>query len=242
MTLPDLEDRVAVVTGGGRGIGRETALSLARSGADIVVAARSTDELEETATLVREIGRRCLVVQTDVTQETDCEALIERTVAEFGRIDILVNNAGGAVFRPFWELSTEEFDFHYAVNLRSTFLCSRAAARHMMEQKSGAIVNIASSSGMKPYPTQAAYCAAKAGVISLSKVMALELRQFGIRVHVICPGGVDTQMAAEIHPHRDKTGWIQPGDVAQAVLYLLSLPTNVSVDEIAIRRFEADPL
>src|SRR5207245_1514518 len=160
-------------------------LALAQAGADIAAASRTVEELEETAVLVRETGRRCLVVPTDVRDEAACEALIERTVEEFGRIDILVNNAGGAAFRPFWELSTEEFDFHHTANVRSTFLCSRAAARHMMEQRSGAIVNIASSSGMKPYPTQAAYCSAKAGVIALSKVMALELRPFGVKVHVI---------------------------------------------------------
>ena len=237
-----LARKVAVVTGSGRGIGRATALALARAGADVVVASRTESELNETAALVRETGRRCVVVPTDVTDEAACEALIARTVEELGRIDILVNNAGGAVFRPFWELSAEELDFHHAVNVRSTFVCSRAAARHMMAQKSGTIVNLASSSGLKPYPTQAAYCAAKAAVIALSKVMALELRPHGVKVHVICPGGVDTQMAAEIHPHRDKTGWIQPEDIAQTVLYLLSMPDNVTVDEIAIRRFDAEPL
>lgn len=237
-----LDGNTAIVTGAGRGIGRATALALAREGADVVVASRSREELEETAALVADTGRRCVILPTDVTDEAACEALIARTVEELGRLDVLVNNAGAAVFRPFWELSAEELDLHHAVNVRSTFLCSRAAARHMMERKRGAIVNISSSSGLKPYPTQAAYCAAKAGVIALSKVMALELRPYGVKVHVICPGGVDTQMAAEIHPHRDKTGWIQPEDIARTVLYLLSLPPNVTVDEIAIRRFEADPL
>jgi NAD(P)-dependent dehydrogenase (short-subunit alcohol dehydrogenase family) len=231
-----------VVTGASRGIGRVAALALADQGVDVVVASRTESPLEETARLVREKGCRSLAVPTDVRVETDCEALIARTIEEFGRVDILVNNAGGAIFRPFWELTSEELDYHHAVNVRGTFLCSGAAARQMMEQKSGAIVNIASSSGLKPYPTQAAYCAAKAGVIALSKVMALELRPYGVKVHVICPGGVDTQMAAEIHPHRDKTGWIQPEDIAQAVVYLLSTPPNITIDELAIRRFEADPI
>jgi NAD(P)-dependent dehydrogenase (short-subunit alcohol dehydrogenase family) len=242
VTEPFLAGKTAVVTGAGRGIGRETAIKLARAGANLVLASRTLRELEETAALVQAQGRSCLVVPTDVTDEAACEDLITSAVGSFGQVDILINNAGGAVFKPVWELSTEEFDLSLNANLRSTFFCSRAALRVMMPRKSGTIVNLASTSGKKPYLTQGAYCAAKAGVIALSKVMALELREHNIRVHVICPGGVDTQMAAEIHPTRDKTGWIQPEDVAASILYLLSVPSNITLDELTIRRFDAEPL
>lgn len=242
MNEPFLEGQVAVVTGAGRGIGRATALALARAGADLVLAARTLRELEETAAAVHDLRQRALIVPTDVANEAACERLIQRTVTELKRLDILINNAGAARFAHFWELTTEDFDFNLNVNLRGTFFCARAAARVMIPRRSGTIINISSSSGKKPYLTQGAYCAAKAGIIALSKVMAMELRPHNIRVHVICPGGVDTQLAAEIHPTRDKTGWIQPEDIAQAILYLLSTPSNITVDEMVIRRFEAEPM
>ncbi len=237
-----LEGRVAVVTGAGRGIGRATARALADAGARVVLAARTIHELEEAAQEIEQSGEECLAIPTDVTDEQSCEALIRQTVDAYGTLDILVNNAGGAVFKPMWELTTEDFNLSVDVNLRGTFFCSRAAVRVMLPHGQGTIINISSSSGKKPYPGQAAYCAAKAGVILLSKVMAMELRPYGIRVHVICPGGVDTRLAAQIHPTRSKEGWIQPRDIAQAVLYLISLPSNVSVDELVIRRFEAEPM
>jgi 3-oxoacyl-[acyl-carrier protein] reductase len=237
-----LEGQVAIVTGAGRGIGKATAVALAQAGAHLVLAARTTRELEETAELIRSHGRAALVVPTDVADEAACERLIQQAISEFHRLDILVNNAGAARFAPFWELTTEDFDLNLNVNLRGTFFCARAATRVMIPRRYGVIINISSSSGKKPYLTQGAYCAAKAGIIALSKVMAMELRPYNIRVHVICPGGVDTQLAAEIHPTRDKTGWIQPADIAQAILYLLSTPPNITVDEIVIRRFEAEPM
>lgn len=234
--------KVCIITGAGRGIGRATAELLAGEGYRLVVAARTVTEIEETAEIARGIGADCLAIPTDICSEEDCEILIERTVEAFGQIDALINNAGYAVFKPVWELTRDEFEMNLLPNLGGTFFCSRAALRHMMPMRSGTIVNIASSSGLKPYLTQGAYCAAKAGVIALSKVMAMELRPHNIRVHVICPGGVDTKLAEEIHPTRDKTGWIQPEDVAQTIGYLLTLAPNVTVDEIVIRRFDSDPL
>lgn len=237
-----LKGQVAVVTGAGRGIGRSTAEALAAAGAHLVVAARTVSELEETAAQIRLQGVECLVVPTDVAVEAACENLIAATLAAFGQVDILVNNAGTGRLKPVWELTTEEFDLSLNVNLRGTFFCSRAALRAMMPRRSGTIINVASSAGKKPYVTQGAYCASKAGVILLSKVMAMELRPYNIRVSAVCPGGVDTQFAAEIHPTRDKTGWIQPEDVAQAILYLLSTPPHTVLDELVIRRFDADPM
>ncbi|HLK61509.1 MAG TPA: SDR family oxidoreductase [Chthonomonadaceae bacterium] len=237
-----LEGQVAVITGAGRGIGSATARLLAQAGADLVIAARTLSELEETAAEARALGRSCAVVPTDVAEEAACENLIERALALHGKIDILINNAGAARFKPMWELTAEDFDLNLNVNLRGTFFCARAAVRAMIPRQSGHIINVASNSGKKPYATQAAYCAAKAGVIALSKVMAVELRPHKVRVSVVCLGGVDTRLAAEAHPTRDKTGWIQPEDVAEAILYLLSTPPNITTDELVIRRFEADPI
>src|SRR5205085_685893 len=146
---------------------RATAHMLAQAGADLVIAARTLSELEETASDVRALGRSCTIVPTDVAEEAACENLIERALDLHGQIDILINNAGAARFKPMWELTAEDFDLNLNVNLRGTFFCSRAAIRAMIPRQSGYIINVASNSGKKPYATQAAYCAAKAGVIAL---------------------------------------------------------------------------
>jgi len=238
----DIAGQVAVITGAGRGIGRATALRLAQAGVKVVAAARSERELAETAAQVRALGQPCLIVPTDVADETEVERLFARADAEFGEVDILIANAGTAAFAHLAEMTTDQFDRTLNVNLRGAFFCCRAAARRMIPRRTGSIVTVSSSSGKKPYPLQGAYCASKFGLVGLSKVLALELRPYGIRVHTICPGGVDTQLAADIHPHRDKTGWIQPADVAEAILYLLTMPRNITADEIILRRFDADPM
>jgi len=239
---PDLHGKVAIVTGGGRGIGRAIAVALAQCGADVAVTARTRHELEETAQLVRSNGRNSAVIVADLTSAAECRRAVEEAVAALGPPDILVNNAGSARFKPFQEYTDEELDFHYAVNFRSMAVCSREVLRHMIPRRRGAIVNIASSSGKKPYRHQGPYCAMKAAVIALSKVMALELRDYHIRVHVVAPGAVDTAMADVVHPERDRSGWMKPDDVAQIVLHLLALPDHLTVDEVVMRRYLADPL
>lgn len=242
MIESNLRGQVAIVTGAGRGIGRATAVALAALDVRVVLAARTVAELRETANAIGEAGGDCLEAPSDVTLEADCDGLVARALDAYGQVDILINNAGTARFAPFWELTTEEFDLNLDVNLRGAFFCARAAARAMLPRRSGQIIHMASSSGKKPYATQAAYCASKAGLIAMSKVMALELRPYGIRVASICPGVVDTRLSEEIHAGREKAGWIQPEDVARGVIYLLTGAANISTDELIIRRFEADPL
>jgi len=238
---PDLRRRVAIVTGAGRGIGRAIAAALAHHGADVAIVARTPAELAETGELVRQAGRHTIQIVADLTRPDDCARAVAEAVAALGPPDILVNNAGAARFGPVQGYTADDLDFHYAVNFRSMALCSREALAHMLRRRSGTIVNIASSSGKKPYRHQGPYCAMKAAVIAMSKVMALELREHGIRVHVVCPGAVDTKMADAVHPERDRTGWMQPEDVARAVLDLLALPEHLTVDEVVMRRLLADP-
>jgi NAD(P)-dependent dehydrogenase (short-subunit alcohol dehydrogenase family) len=221
-----LENRVGIVTGAGRGIGRAIALALAREGVDVALAARSVDELEAVASEVRALGRRALVARADVANEADARMLVERTVNELGRLDVLVNNAGAVAREPLRQLAIADWDQVIAVNLRGTFLCSKFALEPMLARGQGWIVNISSGAGKRGVATRTAYSAAKFGVIGFTEALDAEVRSQGIRVHVICPGPVETRMRREGFPNEDPATLAQPEDVADAVLFcLLQAPT-----------------
>ena len=185
--------KVAVVTGGSRGLGREMARSLARAGADVCIAARTPDQLEAAAAFLRdESGREPLAVAADVRESADCERLIAATVERFGKLDVLVNNAGigdaPGRGKAVWELTDGEWLDGIAVNLHGTFWCTRAALAHMRPRGEGAILNVASGMGMRATPQSPAYAAAKAGVISLTQSVAAAVARDGVRVNCITPG------------------------------------------------------
>lgn len=214
MSLFDLEGRVAIVTGGSQGLGRGIAHSLADAGANIVVVARLPEAVTSGAerphapvsAAVEELrakGRRAIGITADVRDEAQVNGIVEKALAEFGRVDILVNNAGGSwgetfTKGPILEIGSRDMMEAYRLNVVTAFLCSRAVAPAMMEQGRGAIVNVASITGQGPCPGQASYGAAKAAVISLTKTMAAEWAP-AIRVNVIAPSLVET-------PHRTKGG------------------------------------
>jgi len=185
-----LDGRVAVITGGGTGIGRGTALVLAEHGADVVLAARRAEPLESTANEIRALGRRALAVPTDVTSAEQCQALIDGTVRELGRIDILVNNAGGAETKSIRKWTEDEWHQVLALNLGSVWFLSRAAAEVMIPQGKGAIVNISSGASLIAMPQAAPYGAAKAAVNNLTGAMAAAWTPKGIRVNTIAVGAV----------------------------------------------------
>ena len=168
----DLTGRVAIVTGGGTGIGRGAALVLAEHGADVVLAARRTEPLESTAREIEAAGRRALAVRTDVTDPSACQGLVDRTLADLGRIDILVNNAGGAETKSMSKWTDDEWQQVLALNLSSVWHLSRAASAPMLQQGKGAIVNISSGASLLAMPQAAPYAAAKAGVNNLTGSMA----------------------------------------------------------------------
>jgi NAD(P)-dependent dehydrogenase (short-subunit alcohol dehydrogenase family) len=186
----DLTDRVAVITGGGTGIGRGTALVLAEHGADVVLAARRREPLESTAQEIRSLGRRALTALCDVTSAEACQQLVNATLAEYGRVDILVNNAGGAETKSISKWAEEEWLQVVALNLGSVWHLSRAASKPMLERGKGAIVNISSGASLLAMPQAAPYGAAKAGVNNLTGSMAAAWTRRGIRVNTIAVGAV----------------------------------------------------
>lgn len=194
-----LDGRVAIVTGGSRGLGKAMSIALAQAGADVCIASRTPSQLESAAgEIERASGRRPLVAPADVQDRAACDALIRRTVDHFGRLDVMMNNAGigdarGAGAR-FWELDDADWHDTIEVNLYSTFYCSRAAVRVLLDQgQGGVIVNVASGTALRSFPQSMGYGAAKAGVISLTKSMAGQLVGESIRVNCIIPGFVSQQ-------------------------------------------------
>jgi NAD(P)-dependent dehydrogenase (short-subunit alcohol dehydrogenase family) len=229
-----LSDKTAIVTGARRGIGRAIALALAREGANVVVSDISQKDCQKVVDEIERMGRRGLALKCDVSSSDDVEAMIRRTVAEFGRLDILVNNAGIIAYKPFLELTDEDWDKTLNVNLKGQFLCARAAGRDMVKNKKGRIINIASiSSGGCgiAFPLIAHYTASKGGVVALTEALALELTPQGINVNAICPGAIDTDMAkgakesgqlAQVLARIPKGRLGQPEDIASLAVFLAS--------------------
>ncbi len=192
-----LDGKVIIVTGAGRGLGREMALALADAGADIVAAARTQAQIDETAGLVRAKGRRCLPVSTDVTKANPVNVMVETTIAEFGRIDVLVNNAGGASSgwnKPIEAISDEQWRGGIDLNITSAFYCCRAVLPHFLRQGGGKIINVTSGVGIRAMKHNYMYATAKAGMINFTRSMAFNYADKNIQINLILPG---------IFPHDD---------------------------------------
>ncbi len=195
-----LAEKVAVATGGGRGIGRAIALKFAGEGASVVVAARTKSEIEGVAQEIRKAGGRAAAVPTDVSDSTQCENLIRVATSEFGKVDILVNNAGdyGPV-KPIEEISSAEWDRVIAVHLRGAYLLTRLVLPGMYARKAGVILNISSLSAKSAFAWGSPYASAKAGMLGLTRVVAAEAARKGVRVNALCPGPVtETKMSKDL--------------------------------------------
>ncbi|WP_016693535.1 SDR family NAD(P)-dependent oxidoreductase [Rhodococcus rhodochrous] len=196
--MTSLEDKVAIVTGAGRGLGRSMAKALVDAGAAVTVASRTATELDSFVTEVKETGGQALACPTDITDEAAVERMVEATVETFGRVDILVNNSGILATRPLVEQSTAEWDSVIDTNLRGTFLATRAAGRHFLAQKSGKVVNIASNFALQGVANHAAYSASKGAVITFTRAMAMEWAKYNVQVNAIAPGYFATDLNAEM--------------------------------------------
>lgn len=197
--LFSLEGRVALVTGASRGLGRAIALGMARAGADVGLAARSEGDLQTVAKEIADLGRRSLVIPTDVRRREQIEEMVGRCIRDLGGLDVLVNNAGGFSFMsPLVDVRPEGWDKIVELNLSSAFHATQFAARHMLESGRGSIVNIASAAGIQGFPTASFYSAAKGGVIMLTQATAKELADSNVTVNAIAPGFMVTQLTAAV--------------------------------------------
>ena len=232
--MKPLAGKVAVVTGAGRGIGKAVSLMLARSGAAVVLAARSVAQLEAAREEIQKEGAEALVVPTDLTRNEEIERLVQRTLEQYGSIDYLVNNAGWGKTAPVVKASVEDWDRTLQVNLRAPMILARLVAPVLMEKRAGAIVNIASISAKAGEANTAAYSASKAGLLAFSESLYEELREYGIKVAAILPGFVDTPLIPAT-AKLDRSKMIRPEDVAQTVLFILTSSPNFCPVEITVR-------
>jgi NAD(P)-dependent dehydrogenase (short-subunit alcohol dehydrogenase family) len=194
----DLKDKVAIITGARRGMGKSHALVLAKVGAKVVVSDISEEDCQGVVKEIEKNGGEALAVKCDVTKKEEVNNLVKKTIERFGKVDILINNAGICQFKPFLELTEEEWDRTLNINLRGYFLCAQAAAKEMIKKKSGVIVNIASvAMGQvgKGMAQIVHYCASKGGIVAMTEALAVELAPYNIRVNAISPGAIETPMA-----------------------------------------------
>jgi len=226
----ELDDQVAIVTGGGRGIGRAIALAFAKRGANVTIAARTESQINQVAEEIRAFGRKALAVKADMSRLSEIQNLISKTIEEFGQIDVLVNGAGIWTPKSTMKMTEKEWDCVLSVNMKAGFFCSQEAARHMMKRKAGRIVNISSMDGSFITPDQVHYSVSKAGINHMTRQLAVDFAPFGIRVNAIAPGWVLTDMTKEawerekdIHLPRIPAGRIAlPEDIADVALFLAS--------------------
>jgi 2-deoxy-D-gluconate 3-dehydrogenase len=246
MDFPEfsLTNKIALVTGASRGIGRYLAAGLAHYGADLIITGRTVSQLEEAAQEIRRLGRRCLVVPMDITQKADIEKGVDQAFRHFGRIDILVNNAGINIPKPALEVTEEDWRRVMDSNLTGLFFCCQAVGRIMVNQKSGKIINISSQTGTVAIQWRAAYCSSKAGVNLLTKVLALEWGPHNINVNAVAPTFIETPMTRpmlenqafrEMVLNKILLGRVgQPKDVLGAVIYLASAASDLVTGHVLL--------
>ncbi len=236
-----LKNSIALITGASSGIGTAITEALAAEGMKVVLAARTKSDLQRVAQNLPE-GADPLIIPTDIGDEQQVRRMIDRSIERFGRIDLLVNNAGFGLFKPITELTADEFDALFRVNLRGSFLCMKYVLPHMYAQESGTVVTISSVAGKHGFAGGAAYCASKFGVMGLSECAFQEARQHNVRIVTICPGSVDTAFfdtAGTTAPNRDRI--LQPEDVAETVVLAATLPKRALLRELDIRPTNPKP-
>ncbi len=222
-----LKNKVAIITGARQGMGRSHALTLAKAGAKVVVADISEEDCEKVVKEIEKDGGEAMAIKCDVLKKTEIEEMVKKTLEKFGKIDILVNNAGIYPFKPFLELTEEEWDKVLDINLKGYFLCAQACAKEMIKQKSGVIINITSIAMGQVgvgFPGLVHYCASKGGIVAMTEAIALELVSHNIRVNAIAPGAIDVSTAAS--PKQDPK--IMEGMLSRIPMHRMGKPEEIS--------------
>ncbi len=243
--MSSIKGKVALITGANRGIGRAIAELFAREGAVVAGAARNVELLEEVCSGIRTSGGKATAYQLDLRDEKSIKSVIEKVQDDLGPIDILINNAGVIHLKTITDTPTDILDEIMDINLRGVFITCREVLPSMMERRSGRIINLGSLAGRTGYVEQAAYCASKHAMVGFTRVLAMEAQAFGVRVHLLSPGGVRTEMTTELRAFRnepeDSPDWMTAEEVAEAALYLCGQEGAGVTDEIVLRRFKSAP-
>lgn len=241
MKTYSLQNKVALVTGASRGIGKAIALALAAEGAYVVLTARAEEKLCQVQQAIETAGGKAYIVVADLALPSSSKSIIDQTVARCGRLDILINNAGVVAHGPLLETSLEDWDRLMAINARAPFLLCKEAIPHIKAVGGGTIIQIVSVLGVKAYINQGAYTASKHALMGMSKVLAQEVKADNIRVHTILPGGVATDLVGQVRPDLKPEELMAPEDIADIVLFLLTHRSNAVIDDIHVRRASSDP-
>lgn len=233
-----LQNQVALITGASSGIGRATALLFARHGARLLLTARREDRLREVAQQCIDLGAQAFIHPGDAAEELTAQTAIAQAIGHFGRLDLLINNAGQGNYKPLIETSAADFDELVRANLRSGFLFTHHAAPHMIRQRSGTILFISSVAGLQGAPNESVYCATKFAQVGLSQSLDAELRPHGIRVGVLCPGGVKSEFAlgrGRTPESIAQSPMMDPSHVAEAILFAATQPPNTRIPTLTVR-------
>ena len=240
-----LDGQVAFITGASRGIGREMVLALSREGARVAAAARSAGRIGELCAQIESKGGTALPVAMDLRREESVKAAVAKAQSELGPIDILINNAAIIALVKIDDTSTQTWDDLMSTNVRGAFLTCREVLPQMKARGSGRIINVGSTAGRRGYAEQGAYCASKHALAGLSKVLSIETQEYGIRVHMLSPGGVLTGLSHELRASRgereDSPEWMTPEEIARAALYLCTQNGAAMTDELILRRYASEP-
>ena len=229
-----LSGKVAIVTGGGRGIGAATALALASEGAKVAVVARSADEIDAIANECNQAGGEAIAIVADVAKKDQVAAMAANVYETFGRVDILVNNAGVGLNNSIPDITEEEWDMSFQANAKGVFLCTQAVFANMCAQGSGYIINVTSRAGKRGIPTMGAYCSSKWAANGFTEVTAIEGRPYGVRASLVCPGPTDTQMRRKNHDNEILENLSRPEDIAEGILFLLGQSPQAFTSELVI--------